>query len=384
MKVQSFAKQMRAVAIVGTVTALLFLVGTHTGAQGAQDYSLVSVCVNQSTGAMRMVLKASPLPANCSADEQFIQLVQTPPGTQQTGGPRASNGSRSDHGFWELAGRHGEAGITGGGTPGDNAVRRVAYYASEGSGADSGSGAGNQPQATPGNSGGSTPPNQAGAYGPNGTFIPAPAPTGGNSGGSIPPNQRGAWGPNGFTPAPGPTGGKSGGSTPQNQSGASPGAYATTLYAPLVIKDKATGQRLAQFVNTGKGGVWQIGDAKGNLVASIGTAPSGMGGYVEALDLDAVIRFGWATEHVYGTFQIISGSGRRVAELGPGKNGQVGLRIFNPAGVEVATLEDLSGAPFGGGLMIHNAAGGAVAWITPNSDGTLGIVHAVSIPMPVP
>jgi hypothetical protein len=152
----------------------------------------------------------------------------------------------------------------------------------------------------------------------------------------------------------------------------------------LVIKDKATGQRLAQFVNTGKGGVWQIGDAKGNLVASIGTAPSGMGGFVEALDLDAVIRFGWATEHVYGTFQIISGSGRRVAELGPGKNGQVGLRIFNPAGVEVATLEDLSGAPFGGGLMIHNSMGGAVAWITPNSDGTLGIVHAVSIPMPVP
>jgi len=368
MKVQCSAKHLRAVAIVGTVTALLLLAGTHTGAQGAQVYNLVSVCVNQNTGAMRMVLKASPLPANCSPAEQFIQLVQTPPGSEQTAGPRASNGSNSDHGFWELAGRHGEAAITGGGTAGDSALRRVAYYESEGSGADSGSGAGNQAQATQPNSGAGIPQNQSGAYGPNGTYVPSGAGnqaqgTGGNAGASIPPNQRGAYGPNGnFVAAPGDTG--------------------TTLYAPLIIKDRATGKMLAKIYNNGKGGRLELGNANAEMVAAIGTSLAGTGS-VGAYNAGMVIGFGYPPNSVYGAFQMYS-SGKKIAELGPGKEGQMGLRIFNPAGIEVVTLENLPSAPFGGGLQIHNAAGGAVAWITPNSDGTLGVVHALTVPMPVP
>ena len=342
MKIQGFAKAPRAGAITGTVTALLLLIGVHTVAQVRQVNSLVSVCVNQSTGAMRMLLgAAAPSPVSCSAGEQFTQwVVQTPPGAQRTARPLALNGSNSDHG-----------------------LRRelTAYYQPQGSGA------GNQGQGTGGNSGGSTPQNQSGAYGPNGTFVPSGAGnqgqgTGGKSGGSIPPNQRGAFGPNGFIPAPGDT--------------------VTTLYAPVQIKERTTGKMLAQIVNTGKGGRLELGDANGYMIAAIGTSPAGTGGVAVFHGADTA-SLAFAPGEPHGAVQILS-SGQRVAELAAGKNGQMGLRIYNPAGVEVATLENLSYAPGGGGLMIHNAAGGAVAWITPNKDGTLGVVHAVTVPMPVP
>jgi hypothetical protein len=153
-----------------------------------------------------------------------------------------------------------------------------------------------------------------------------------------------------------------------------------TVYAPFVVRDRATGKVLAQIINNGKGGRLEMSDANGNMVAAIGTSLGGTGS-VAAYHATDVVGLGYLPGAVYGGLQMYE-AGKRVAELAPGKNGQMGLRIFNPAGVEVATLENLSYAPGGGGLMIHNATGGPVAWITPNADGTLGIVHAVTLPMP--
>ena len=340
MKVQCFAKQMRAGAIVGTVTALLLLVGAHTGAQVAQVNSLVSVCVNQSTGAMRMLLKASLVPANCAADEQFIQLVQTPPGTQQTGGARALNGSYSDHGLRELARHHGEAGIIGGGTPGDNALRRVAYYASEGSGADSGSGAGDPPQGTEGNPQPSAQGAPSGAYTSNGELVPSEL---GN-------HQRGAVTPNGEVVHA--RKGDIGSESTQVPAGG------TVVYAPFQVVDRTTKKVLAQIINNGgKGGRIQMLDANGALVATIGTSLNGPGG-VAAYSGTSVVYIGYPNNGAYPGLQIYDHGNQRVAELAAGDKNQMGLRIFNPSGVEVVTLENRPEGSGGGGLMIHNATGG--------------------------
>ena len=99
MKVQRFANILSAGAIIGTVTALLLLIGVHTGAQVAQVNSLVSVCVNQSTGAMRMLLgSAAPSPASCSAGEQFTQWnLQGPRGSQGIQGEQGLKGDKGDN-----------------------------------------------------------------------------------------------------------------------------------------------------------------------------------------------------------------------------------------------------------------------------------------------
>jgi hypothetical protein len=358
MKVQCFAKQMQAGAIVGTVTALLLLIGAHTGAQVAQVNSLVSVCVNQSTGAMRMLLKASLVPANCSAGEQFIQLVQTPPGTQQTGGARALNGSNSDHGLRDLAGHPGEAGITGGGTPGDYALRRVAYYESEGSGADSGPGTGNQPPGTGGNSAASAQGDQGGAFTSSGKLVP-----------SEQGDQRGAVTPNGeLVPAP------------KNDFGHGPTQLAgqvTTVYAPFQVRDRTTNKVLAQiFNNDDKGGRIEMLDANGALVATIGTSLHGTGG-VAAYYRTAAIYIGYPNDSDPG-LQVWTHGNHRVAEFAAGYKGQMGLRIFNPSGAEVVTLEDLPGGSGGGGLMIHNADGGPTATIATGKNGA-GLIHGMLV-----
>jgi hypothetical protein len=302
------------------VTALLFLIGVHSVAQVAQVNSLVSVCVNQSTGAMRMLLgAAAPSPASCSAGEQFLQwVVQTPPGAQRTARPLALNGSK-----------------------GNNGLRRelIAYYEPQGSGAV------NQAQGTTGNSGGSIPPNQRGAYGPNGTFVPVPHNEGANA---------------------------------ENTSVL---GEVTTVYAPFQVRDRTTGKVLAQIINNGKGGRIQMLDANGTLVATIGTSPAGTGS-VAAYHANDVVGLTYPPNARYGALQMFS-SGQRVAELAPGVMNQMGLRIFNPSGVEVVTLENLAGGFGGGGLMIHNAIGGSAATIAPNKDG-VGIFHGITIPMPLP
>ena len=163
-----------------------------------------------------------------------------------------------------------------------------------------------------------------------------------------------AYGPNGFVPAPGDT--------------------VTTLYAPLLIKERTTGKVLAKIINNGKGGRMELGDANGYMVAAIGTSPAGTGS-VAAYHATDVVALGYLPSAVYGGLQTYE-SGKRVAELAPGKNGQMGLRIFNPSGAEVATLEDLPGGSGGGGLMIHNATGGSAATIATGKNG-VGIIHGI-------
>jgi hypothetical protein len=360
MKVQCFAKQMRAGAIVGTVTALVLLIGAHTGAQVAQVDSLVSVCVNQSTGAMRMLLKASLVPANCSAGEQFIQLVQTLPGTQQAGGPRALNGSNSDHGLRELARHHGEAGITGGGTPGDYALRRVAYYESQGSGADSGSGTGNQPQGTGGNSGASAQGDQSGAFTSSGKLVP-----------SEQGDQSGAFTSSGkLVPGKG---------KPVERVGYEqtnfPGQV-DIVYAPFEVRDRTTKKVLAQIISNGGGGRLQMLDADGSVVATIGTASQGTGAVAVYNKEVGLVGLGFTGGAVAGEVSILTPSYKKIAQLAGGNKGQMGLRIFNPSGAEVVTLEDLPGGSGGGGLMIHNATGGSTATIATGKNGA-GIFHGI-------
>lgn len=54
----------------------------------------------------------------------------------------------------------------------------------------------------------------------------------------------------------------------------------------------------------------------------------------------------------------------------------MGLRIYNPCGVEVVTLADLPGGVGGGGLMIHNATGGPTAMIDTGKNNA-GLFHGV-------
>ncbi len=74
--------------MAGVLMGLLLLLGTATaeraqatlGGPGAHVNSVVSVCVNQSNGAMRMLLNSIPSPP-CSAGEQFVQWsIQGPQG----------------------------------------------------------------------------------------------------------------------------------------------------------------------------------------------------------------------------------------------------------------------------------------------------------------
>ena len=110
MKIQGFANTLRAGATPGIVSALLLLFGVHAEAQVAPVNGLVSVCVNQSTGAMRMLLgAAAPSPASCSAGEQFMQWnLQGPRGSQ---GPQGEQGLKGDKGD---QGAKGEPGKDGG------------------------------------------------------------------------------------------------------------------------------------------------------------------------------------------------------------------------------------------------------------------------------
>ena len=139
---------------------------------------------------------------------------------------------------------------------------------------------------------------------------------------------------------------------------------------------------LAQIIDNGKGGRLQMFDANGALVATVGTSPAGTGG-VAAYNAGALVGLGFPPGARYGTLQMFSSSNQRVGELGPGNMNQMGLRIFNPSGAEVVTLENLAGGFGGGGLIIHTSAGGVAATILSNHSG-VGIFHGITIPMPVP
>jgi hypothetical protein len=341
MKVQRFVMPMRAAAIVGAVTALLLLMAAHAGAQVAGVNSLVSVCVNQSTGAMRMLLKASADTANCSAGEQFIQwLVQTPPGTQHTAEPRAFDGSKGGERLRQLAGCARAADMTVGVTFGDNGWRRELVAYSEPQGSDDG----NQAQATEGNSGANAQPDQRGAFTSKGELVP--------------PKDKSGDEQTNFT------------------------GQVDVVYAPFQVRDRTTNKVLAQIINNGgKGGRLQLFDASGALIATIGTSQAGTGG-VAVLHSGGLVGLGFRPGARYGTMQILGPDRVRVAELGSGNKDQMGLRIFNPSGTEVVTLEDLAGGFGGGGLMIHNAIGGSAATIAPNKDG-VGIFHGITAVMPI-
>lgn len=304
MKVQRFANIFPARAIIGTVSALLLLFGVHAEAQVAPVNGLVSVCVNQSTGVMRMLLGAgAPSPASCSAGEQFMQ--------------------------WNLQGPRGPQGIQGEqglkGDKGDNGAK-----------------------GDPGKNGGNGDPGKVGAQGPSGPQGPA--------------------GP------PGSASSASGSASANN-----------TVRAPFRVVNQA-GKPLLQVNDDGKGGDVVIFGSSGALAARFGanggTGDGDMNLY-SVSDPSTAVRLGIEPYSGTGAFEIDT-KGKKAAEITTGTKGTMGLRIWNPSGAEVVTLEDRADAPEGGGLEIHNAMGGAVAWIVPNKDGTSGIFYGITIPMPLP
>src|ERR1700693_1760766 len=65
---------------VAGLTCVLVLMGTATAVRAQGPNNVISVCVNQSNGAMRMLLNSIPSPP-CSAGEEFVQWnIQGPQG----------------------------------------------------------------------------------------------------------------------------------------------------------------------------------------------------------------------------------------------------------------------------------------------------------------
>jgi hypothetical protein len=153
----------------------------------------------------------------------------------------------------------------------------------------------------------------------------------------------------------------------------------TVVYAPFQVVDRTTKKVLAQIIdNDGKGGRIQMLDANGALVATIGTSLHGTGG-VAAYNGTAGVAIGFPSGNGgLGGLEVYAHGSQRVAEFAAGNKGQMGLRIFNPSGAEVVTLEDLPGGSGGGGLMIHNAAGGSTATIATGKNGA-GLIHGILV-----
>lgn len=321
--IRGVARNLRAAAISGMVSAVLLLIGMHTEAQVAHVNGLASICVNRSTGAMRMLLKAPPIPANCSADEQFMQwAVQTPLEPRGTAGSRGFSGSDGDQ----------AALLPVGAASAGYAARPELISYPESRSATVGSNDANSEAGPQGN--------QTGGFTSNGKLVP---------------------------------------SGPPSQEQTTFAGQVTIVYAPFQVRDRATNKVLAQIVdNDGKGGRIQVFDAGGAFIAALGTSRSGTGS-VGIFKSNEIVGMGFPEGAPHGTVQIYS-QGSRLGELGPGSNGQMGLRIWGSAGgPEVMTVESLKDGS-GGGIMIHNAIGGVAATIAPNKQG-IGVFHGISIPL---
>jgi hypothetical protein len=150
------------------------------------------------------------------------------------------------------------------------------------------------------------------------------------------------------------------------------------VYAPFEVRDRTTNKVLAQIINNGKGGRLQMLDADGSVVATIGTSLKGPGAVAIYNREIGLVGLSFDEGASAGDLSILTPSYKKIADLAPGDKGQMGLRIYNPSGAEVVTLEDLPGGSGGGGLMIHNAAGGPTATIATGKNGA-GLIHGILV-----
>jgi hypothetical protein len=99
----------------GVLMGLLALLASATTARAQEPNNVVSVCVNQSNGAMRMLLTPSvPTPANCSAGEQFMQWnMHGADGAKGLQGEKGPKGDKGDKGPKGDAGKDGQDGKDG-------------------------------------------------------------------------------------------------------------------------------------------------------------------------------------------------------------------------------------------------------------------------------
>jgi hypothetical protein len=153
------------------------------------------------------------------------------------------------------------------------------------------------------------------------------------------------------------------------------------------VVDQA-GKTLLEVIDDGKGGQVSVFGSNGSRVVQLGAGTgSGNGGITasSASDPSTAVRLGVAAQSGNGLFEIDT-KGHKSVEITTGKLGTMGLRIWNSTQAEVITLEDVQtgeDTTGGGGLMIHNSAGGVAATILPNHSG-VGIFHGITIPMPLP
>ena len=192
------------------------------------------------------------------------------------------------------------------------------------------------------------------------------------------PGKDGEQGPPGPQGIPGPAGPAS--------SASGSGSASNTVRAPFRVADQA-GKTLLEVIDDGKGGQVNVFGSNGSRVVQLGAGTGAGNGYVATVSASDS-----STQTLLGVDQKGTGRlefdihGHKAAEIATGTLGTMGLRIWNSTQAEVITLEDVQtgeDTTGGGGLMIHNSAGGVAATILPNHSG-VGIFHGITIPMPMP
>jgi hypothetical protein len=324
--------------MAGVLTGLLVLLGTATAARAQEGNGVVSVCVNQSNGALRMLLTPSvPTPANCSAGEQFMQWNMH--GAEGAKGPQGEKGPKGDKGDKGPKGDAGKDGQDGkDGKDGEEGKQGIAG-----------------------------PAGPAGKEGPPG---PPGSPAGGGHGGGL----------SGSTfQAPLRVTDKAGHVVFEVEADEKSGGYASFK--------NASGQVIIQLgVSPGasNGALMVMNNGTGQAVAELGVSSATGNGGLMFMSPDGVAHLWLALDVNRQGHLEFSQSGLKTAELAPGNKGTMGLRIFNESHQEVITLEEMpSGVGAGGGgLMIHNSWGGDSATITPLENG-VGVFHGVTAVMPV-
>ncbi len=367
------------------LTCVLVLLGTAAAVRALEPNNVISVCVNQSSGAMRMLLIASvPTPKNCSAGEQFMQWnIRGLRGVKGPKGERGEDGKNGEEGKPGPAGLAGPRGPRG--RPASPRLSTVSFSAT---------GSKNNVVTAPFrvvNASGKTIAKIFEDVG-GGTLDLYNKSGSGNAKVGIDPVGNGAvelfpksgeqaevgigfWG-----------------------MGESAGLMEILRNGKKVAEmgiDHDTDQPAVNIWNedeekvvylgahsTSHGGLILMNDRNGQNVAQMGVSPaSGNGGLLFKSPDDSAHLLLALDMNRQGHLEF-SQSGLKTAELAPGNKGTMGLRIFNESHQEVVTLEEIpSGeAAGGGGLEIHNASGGTAATIVPNKDG-VGVFHGITIPL---
>jgi hypothetical protein len=194
------------------------------------------------------------------------------------------------------------------------------------------------------------------------------------------PGKDGEQGPPGPQGPPGQPG--SSGLSAVPGSPGSGGAIGNKVKAPFQVVN-AAGNVIFEVGETGGGGDLRIFNSTGARVVETGASTKNNNGGLSVFNSSGNSQATLTVEADGSGRLTYTVLGRKTAELASGLQGQMGLRIWNGSNIEVVTLENLPGGFGGGGLMIHNAMGGAAATIAPNKDG-VGMFHGITAPMPLP